>query len=117
MTGQVLQAFSGLVVAAAGAAFGLCVLIVTVYWRVYRAVSNGARLLPLHIIGIGTSYGMLAVLAVLRMGDPPPPYSEGWWVYPFATLAFTIGDVALVLILRFVARRGPRYRTHGERRQ
>lgn len=115
MTGELLHAFSELLVALAGVAIGLCVLIVGVYWRVWRTVRDGARLLPAHIIGIGTSYGMLALLAVLRMGDVPPPTGhEGWWVYPWATLAFAIGDVALVLILWFVARRGPRHRPHGK---
>lgn len=114
---DLLATFAEFTVAAAGIALGLCTVIVVAYWRVFRSVSNGARLLPAHVMLIGTSYAMFALVAVSRLGDPPPPApGRGWWVYPFITLAFVMGDVALVIILRFVSRRGPRYRPQQERR-
>lgn len=117
LTYQAMAAFAGLLQATAGIAFGLCVVIVSTYWRVFKTTGDGARLLPVHIMMIGTSYAMLAFTAVARLGDPPPPSpGTGWWVYPFVTSAFIIGDIALVIILLFVTRRGPRYRQHNERR-
>lgn len=118
MTYEVLHAFSGLTVAVAGFAIGLCAVIVLAYWHVYHAVTNGARLLPLHIMGIGVSYSMLAIVAIARLGNPPPPSpGNGWWIYPFVTLAFVIGDTALVLILLFIRKRGSRYRTDAVERR
>lgn len=109
MTYEALQVFAGFTTAVAGIALGLSWIIVTVYWHVYRRVRNGARLLPLHVMLIGTSYSMLAIIGVARLGNPPPPAStEGWWVYPFITLAFLLGDIALILILVFVGKRGTR---------
>lgn len=119
MTYQLLHLFSNLTVSAAGILIGLSMLIVTKYWKLYKATSNSARLLPLHIILIGTSYSMIALIAVLRLGDPPPPYTmhwSDWWIYPFITLAFIQADIALLLILKFISRRGTRYRETDERR-
>lgn len=115
MTYEVLHAFAGITVAVSGFAIGLCSVIVMTYWHVYRRVRNGARLLPLHIMLIGTSYSMIAFVAATRLGNPPPPGTrEGWWIYPFITLAFVLGDIALILILKFVAKRGTR--PAGDRR-
>lgn len=114
---DLLHMFSELVTAAAGVTIGLSALIIALYWKIFRAAKNGQRLLPIHVMLIGTSYSMLAFIAIAVMGTPPRPgTSESWWVYPFGTLAFVLGDIALLIILRFIGRRGPRYRTHNERR-
>lgn len=105
----VFTLFAELVVAFAGLAIGMCALITVIYWRVFRKSRNSARLLPAHIMAIGTSYAMLAFIAVSQLGDPPPPTSEVFWVYPFSTAAFLLGDIALLLILLFISRRGARY--------
>lgn len=107
---SLLHTFSGLTVAFAGIAFGMCALITILYWRVYKAAHNGKRLLPLHVMGISISYSMICIVAVARLGDPPPYSHFGqWWIYPFITLAFMIGVVALSLILKFIHDRGSRY--------
>lgn len=110
---HLLQTFSGLTVAFAGIAFGMCVLITSVYWKIYKGIDNGKRLLPLHIMAISTSYAMLALVAVFRLGGPLNRFEEAsigeWWVYPFVTVAFLLGDIALTLILLFISRRGSRY--------
>lgn len=104
-----LVLFSELTVAFAGVAIGLSQVIVARYWRIWRKTRNGARLLPAHVMLIGISYAMLGVVAVVRLGDPPPPGPPIiWWIYPFISLAFLLGDVSLILILRFVSRRGAR---------
>lgn len=106
-----IQGFAGLTVAFAGIAIGMCLEIVRRYWGVWKRTGNGNRLLPSHIILIGTSYSMIAVVAITRLGDVPRfrhlTFGD-WWVYPFITLAFLLGDIALVLILKFVSRRGSR---------
>lgn len=119
MTYELLHLFSNLTVAVAGLLIGLSTLIIVKYWKVYRSVSNAARLLPVHVMLIGVSYSMIALIAVLRLGDPPPPYSmhwSDWWIYPFITLAFLLADIALVIILKFISERGTRYREDNERR-
>lgn len=109
---SLLTGFAELTVAFAGLAIGLCALIVARYWVVFRRSHDGARLLPAHVMLIGTSYAMLAFVGVARLGSPPHLNSmtwTDWWVYPFITVAFLMGDAALLLILRFTARRGARY--------
>lgn len=114
MTILLLDLISNLAAAAAGLAFGLTAVIMVAYWRVYRATrKEETRLLPMHIMLIGASDMMLAIIAVLRLGNPPPPPPGAlgeYWVYPFISLAFIIKDVALVIILIFISRRGPRYK-------
>lgn len=102
-----LRMFAELTVAFAGLAIGLCAIIIVRYWHIWRRAHNGIRLLPAHVVLIGTSYSMLALVGVARLGDPPSPSEVGilWWVYPFIALAFLIGDIALLLILKFTAKR------------
>lgn len=108
---SLVQGFAGLTVAFAGIAIGMCFEIVRRYWSIWRRTRNGARLLPSHILLIGTSYSMIAVVAVARLGNPPifrqMAFGE-WWIYPFVTLAFLLGDIALVLIFMFISKRGTR---------
>lgn len=107
-TWSVLHMFAELTTVVAGLAVGLCAVIVVKYWGVFKETQRGARLLPLHVMGIALSYSMLAVVAVARLSSPPPPWPEGWWIYPFVTSAFTIGDASLMVILLFVSQRGAR---------
>lgn len=119
MTYQLLHLFSNLTVAVAGLLIGLSALIIVKYWKVYRSVSDSARLLPIHVMLIGISYSMIAFIVTIRLGDPPPPRPGEWvewWIYPFLTLAFLMADAALILILKFLSKRGPRYREDNERR-
>lgn len=111
VSARLLRLFAELTVAFAGIGIGLCVVIVSRYWVVWRQTRDGSRLLPAHVVLIGTSYSMLAVVGVVRLGNPPPVESTSlvlWMVYPWISAAFLIGDVALLLILRFVSRRGAR---------
>lgn len=117
---SLIRTFAGLTTAFAGIALGMSLIIVFLYWKVYCKTNNGKRLLPLHVMSIGISYSMLAVIAVARLGNPPPfigtSFSE-WWVYPFITLAFLVGDIALALILIFVHQRNTRYPRHNLERK
>lgn len=106
---QALYAFSSLTVISASIALGLCIVIMSYYWHVFKKTKNARRLLPTHVMLIATSYAMISVVAVARLGNPPPPETEGWWIYPFITAAFILGDIALVIILRFIRARGSRY--------
>lgn len=119
---SILHAFSGLAVALASIATGMSLVIIVYYWKIFRLTRDGTRLLPLHVMGIGISYIMFAMVAITRIGNPPPITDStrlsDWWTYPFITLAFLIGDVALTFILTFIHNRGTRYPKHkGESRQ
>lgn len=102
-------ALNGLASAAAGAAglaIGLSVYIAWLYAIRYRQATNPTdRMMPAHVVLIALSYATLALIAVVRLdGVPEQTALRTWWIYPTIGAAFIVGDIALVLILRFVAR-------------
>lgn len=100
-----LNGLASITAGAAGLAIGLSVYIAWMYWRRYRQATNPTdRMLPAHVVLIALSYAALALVAVARLDQVPEQTAlRTWWIYPTIGGAFLIGDVALVLILRFVA--------------
>lgn len=99
-----------LVASAAGAAIGLTGIIIWTYQRQWRRTRNGGRLIPAHVTLIGTSYALLSLVILVLVVRTTPDRITGVnaVLLGLVTAAFTVGDVALVLVLKFIRRRDRR---------
>jgi len=94
------------IVAACQATFILGISVVILYH--YLSIGSESRNLRLHIITIVVSYNLLTICTLISTFNNVYDLKD-WWQY-FALAGYTLGDLALVTMLRRVVRNHNRER-------